>query len=378
MEISYLIDDRGDDILGLAESRQAVVEGFNAWNDVASANIMVVDGGLTDDISTPSEAGLHKVRFNDPNNEISPPMRSPTDSTNCGGVLAIGGFLQTPSEQKRFGGTTFSRVLSGNVRFADGWDGCVVWTPCNFAEIAAHEVGHSIGLGHSSEDDPEPSGLLQDATMYFLSHFDGRCATTRSDDVDGVSFIYPLEMPVTITTGTALEAVTGIPNSIPLTAVGGTGSFQWSEVDIDCPAVGLGLTPNGVIDGTPTFLGSTCLAARATDANGDFHVKRFDIALVQVASTPTVGVATPTPTRTRTATATQTRTPTATFSPVEDCIGDCDGDDTVSIDELVLALDIALGLVPLDDCNGLDVNGDQQISVDEIVRAVLSAVARCL
>jgi hypothetical protein len=387
-EISYLIDDRGDDILGLTASRQAVVEGFNAWNGVGSANIVLVDGGLTNDTSSPCVAGLHKVRFNDPGDDIPAPSRAPSNPSSCGGTLAMGGFCTLlPADEKHFNGTTFAAASRGDVRFADDWEGCAAWTPCNIAEVATHEVGHSIGLGHSSENGGETDPVLRDATMFFLAHFDDRCADVRQDDIDGVSFVYPTDMPVTITTDRSLEAVRGAPISIPLTAIGGTGSFQWSEIPTQvCPDVGLNVSPNGIIEGSHNAAGSTCLLARATDTNGDFHTKVFNIALVAVASTPTPtepGGETPTPTGTATATRTLTRTPTQTrtstptFSPVADCIGDCNGNGRVSIDELVLAIDIGLGLQPQDACIGLDTNGDQQISVDEIVRAVLSAVAGC-
>ena len=69
-------------------------------------------------------------------------------------------------------------------------------TVCNFAEVAAHEIGHAIGLDHSSEGG---------ATMFQTAHNDGRCAALRDDDRAGLSFVYPIDVPVlTITTPSQL------------------------------------------------------------------------------------------------------------------------------------------------------------------------------
>lgn len=59
------------------------------------------------------------------------------------------------------------------------------------------------------------------------------------------------------------------------------------------------------------------------------------------------------------------------------CAGDCNGDDRITIDELVRAVNIALGTNPVSDCTSLDINGDGRVSIDELVRAVNGALAGC-
>ena len=59
------------------------------------------------------------------------------------------------------------------------------------------------------------------------------------------------------------------------------------------------------------------------------------------------------------------------------CAGDCNGDGTVSVNELVLAVDIALGALPAADCQAVDTNGDGAVSISELVAAVNSALNGC-
>jgi hypothetical protein len=59
------------------------------------------------------------------------------------------------------------------------------------------------------------------------------------------------------------------------------------------------------------------------------------------------------------------------------CLGDCNGDGDVTVDEIVRLVNIALGLTELDDCPAADGNGDGDVTVDEIVTAVTHALDGC-
>jgi hypothetical protein len=64
-------------------------------------------------------------------------------------------------------------------------------------------------------------------------------------------------------------------------------------------------------------------------------------------------------------------------TPCANCVGDCNGDCTVTIDEILTLVRIALGKAPLSDCQSGDASGDGEITVDEIVRAVRNALNGC-
>jgi YVTN family beta-propeller protein len=70
-------------------------------------------------------------------------------------------------------------------------------------------------------------------------------------------------------------------------------------------------------------------------------------------------------------------TPTNTVLTQTTCVGDCDGNRTVSIDELVRGVAMALGLQGVDDCRAFDLNEDGLVSVDEVVRGVVAALDGC-
>jgi hypothetical protein len=65
----------------------------------------------------------------------------------------------------------------------------------NFAEVLCHEVGHTIGLGHSSENLSEPNSFLKQAIMYYLAHGSSRGATLNGWDTNVSRQVHPLNTP---------------------------------------------------------------------------------------------------------------------------------------------------------------------------------------
>jgi matrixin/thrombospondin type 3 repeat protein len=171
----------GDSALGVDASINAIDGALAAWTNVSGASIVLVRGGSTDPAPLRCD-GLSQIVFDDPFDEMPRP-------TACSGVLALGGYC-TASATEVLNGTTFYRITEGNITFNRGFSGCDFWDQTNLAEIATHELGHTIGIGHSSEDD-NAAPTLKDATMYYRAHFDGRGAAVHADDIAAVRALYP-------------------------------------------------------------------------------------------------------------------------------------------------------------------------------------------
>jgi len=60
-----------------------------------------------------------------------------------------------------------------------------------------------------------------------------------------------------------------------------------------------------------------------------------------------------------------------------ECHGDCNGDGTVTVDELLKGVNIALGTADLSGCEIFDSNPDGEVTVDELVRAINAALQGC-
>jgi len=150
--------------------------------------------------------------------------------------------------------------------------------------------------------------------------------------------------------------------------------FDGSE-DSDMLAYSMGhgdLNGDGRPDLVLNAMGGDGFMNRLTDA-GDAYV--FDaVAVAQAVGREIVPTPTPTPTATGTPTATPSASPTAT-APA--CAGDCDRSGTVSIDELIRAVAIALDNLALSTCTAADTDGNGTVEIAEIIAAVARSLSGC-
>lgn len=171
--VSFVLDVRGLQALGPSATEQAVMAAMAAWSGVPDSLLRFEIAGKEDPIGFEGCSGPNSITFDDPFGEVG-------DPTNCRGILALGGYCSSKLGVVR-NGVPFDDISVAKIVFNNGWDGCGIWTPCNVEEVATHELGHTIGLGHSSD---------ANATMAAYAHFDGRCAALTTDDVNGLRFLY--------------------------------------------------------------------------------------------------------------------------------------------------------------------------------------------
>jgi hypothetical protein len=143
-----------------------------AWSDQSGANIRLQSAGQTSRCGIARD-GANTISFGDCLGQLDPPI-------NCSGVVAQTS-VAFSSESRVVGGQSFNRIIESDVIFNKGMN-CFLGTSANLAEVTCHELGHAIGLGHSTDST---------AIMFSIAHGRGFDARLAEDDRLGVLAIYP-------------------------------------------------------------------------------------------------------------------------------------------------------------------------------------------
>jgi hypothetical protein len=223
--------------------------------------------------------------------------------------------------------------------------------------ITAHFSSPTVGAGGFS--------VQSDATtQYRLSQFSGNYLWPNSvyNPALEIQFSQPLTS-ITFTFATADFQQVEIPTTIQLTAY------------LDAAGAVGSATAHG------TYAGDTMpMGTLAFNADTSFNLVRIEIPYAPMAASGflvdniTVRAALPSPT------VTPSTTPTATPVPAL-CIGDCDGGGTVTVNELIVLVNMVLGTqTQLSACaRGLppDLTDVSQMNVALIIQAVIGALNGC-
>lgn len=162
--------------LGTEATVVAFVAAMEAWTSEPSTDIRYNFAGLTSAGAGFSRSDRQNtILFGDPHGDAE-------GAFSCaeGGVLAIGGPYFSVATRTH-NGQRYHEATEGDIVTNDGTECYFRNNPKVAQEVFAHELGHTLGLGHSSN---------REALMYSRAHNDGRGAQISEDDYQGVFKMY--------------------------------------------------------------------------------------------------------------------------------------------------------------------------------------------
>jgi hypothetical protein len=192
----------GSPVAGFAQFQR----GIAVWNGDPDTNIRYrYDGTTTSREGFTEFDGINAILFNDVNNEVTGTFQCSSPGVGFG-VLALGGTWTVQNQPE-------PRAIAGADIIINDGAGCWFSSARRAEQVYAHELGHTLGLGHSCGD--SRSGLcdtvLKDqALMRASAHVDERGARLNGDDRAGIRNLYgtgPVPSPPAAPSGLTAEPV---------------------------------------------------------------------------------------------------------------------------------------------------------------------------
>lgn len=175
--VAWRVNSGGQPGLGLDATIGAFNVALQSWTGDAATNIRYTYAGTTsasagfdrsDDVNT--------ILFEDPGDASS----EGAFECGSGGVIAVGGPWYYDST-RAYKGKSYHAAAEADIVTNDGTSCFFQDNPKVAEEVFAHELGHTLGLGHSQ---------TRDALMYSRAHDDGRGARLHADDRAAIAEAY--------------------------------------------------------------------------------------------------------------------------------------------------------------------------------------------